>query len=85
MTERLSLTGQVRYESRRFDDDLNSRVLDSAATVDLRARWRLTDRAVAYLAADNLFDEDVEVSETGDGVPGYGPPRTFRLGLRLDW
>ena len=84
-TDRLSLTGQVRYESRRFDDDLNSRVLDAAATVDLRARWRLTDRAVAYLAADNLFDEDVEVSETGVGVAGYGPPCTFRLGVRLDW
>ena len=36
-----------------------------------------------YLAADNLFDEEVEVSETGTGVAGYGPPRTLRLGLRL--
>lgn len=83
--ERLSLSGQVRYESRRFDDDLNSRSLGPAAVADLRARWRLTPGAVAYVAADNLFDEDVEVSETGAGVPGYGPPRTIRIGLSVGW
>ena len=42
----------------------------------------MTDRLELELIADNLLDEDVEVSRTGDGVPGYGPPRTLGLGLR---
>jgi hypothetical protein len=37
----------------------------------------------AYLAAENLFDAEVEVGETADGVEQYGAPRTLRLGLRL--
>ena len=35
------------------------------------------------VAAYNLFDVEVEVSETGDGVSGFGPPRTLSLGVRL--
>lgn len=80
---RLALAADLRWESRRFDDDLNSRVLDAAATVDLRADWALTPSATVWMAADNLFDADVEVAETGAGVAGYGPPRTLILGVRL--
>jgi outer membrane receptor protein involved in Fe transport len=82
-TDRLWLAADLRWESRRFEDDLNSRVLDAALTVDLRADWRLTDTAVVWVAADNLLDEDIEVSETGTGVTGFGPPRTLSVGVRL--
>ncbi|MBU1345409.1 MAG: TonB-dependent receptor [Alphaproteobacteria bacterium] len=81
----LTLAARARYESRRFDDDLNSRVLDAALTVDGRAEWAVRDGQVVYAAVDNLFDEDVEVSETGGGVLGFGPPRTVRLGVALSW
>lgn len=84
-TDRLTLALAARYESRRFDDDLNSRVLDAAVTLDGRAEWAFTPNATLWMAADNLFDEDVEVSETGTGVAGYGPPRTISLGLRLSY
>jgi len=40
---------------------------------------------VVWLAAANLFDAAVEVSETGTGVAGYGPPRTVSAGLRLGY
>ena len=80
--ERLTLAAQARYESKRFEDDLNSRVLGAAVVVDARAEWRMTPAAMIWAAADNLFDEAVEVSETGTGVEGYGPPRTLRLGVR---
>lgn len=83
--DRLTLGARARFESRRFDDDLNSRVLDAATTLDARADWRAADGVVLYIAADNLFDAAVEVSETGDGVAGYGPPRTLRAGLSLSW
>jgi outer membrane receptor protein involved in Fe transport len=84
-TERLTLVGRVRYESARFDDDLNSRVLAAAMTLDGRAEWTVRDGMMAYVAADNLFDAEVEVAETGDGVEAYGPPRTLRAGLSLRW
>jgi outer membrane receptor protein involved in Fe transport len=84
-TDRLTLVGRIRYESRRFEDDLNSRVLDGAATLDARAEFAVREGVTAYVAADNLFDAEVEVSETGDGVEGHGPPRTLRAGLSLSW
>lgn len=84
-TDHLTLVGRVRFEGDRFEDDLNSRTLDQAVTLDARAEWEVRDGVVAFVAADNLFDDEVEVSETGDGVEGYGPPRVVRAGLSLRW
>ncbi|QTN19297.1 TonB-dependent receptor [Brevundimonas sp. AJA228-03] len=84
-TGRLSLIVRTRYESRRFEDDLNSRVLDGAITADARAEWTVRDGVILYAAADNLFDAGVAVAESGDGVEGYGPPRSLRAGLSLSW
>ncbi len=85
VTDRLTLGARGRYESRRFDDDLNSRELDAALTIDARADWRVNDRVGLYAAVDNLFDTGVEVSATADGVTGSGPPRTLRAGVSLSW
>ena len=84
-SDRLRLGLRGRYESRRFDDDLNSRVLGAAVTVEARADWRVRDGVLLYAAADNLFDAEVEVAETAGGVAGFGTPRTFRAGVSLDW
>lgn len=84
-SDRLTLSARARYESRRFDDDLNSRVLGAAFTADARAEWRVREGVVLYAAADNLFDVDVEAAETADGVEGFGPPRTIRAGVSLSW
>lgn len=83
--ERLKLAVDLRWEGPRFEDDLNSRVLGQALTLDARADWRLTDRAGVWFALDNLANANVEVSQTADGTEGFGPPRTFRAGLRLAW
>jgi outer membrane receptor protein involved in Fe transport len=82
---RLMLAGTVQYESRRFDDDLNSRTLAPATTMNLRADWALTPGTTLWLAADNLFDADVAVAQTGTDITGLGPPRSLGLGIRLDW
>jgi outer membrane receptor protein involved in Fe transport len=82
-TDRLTLAADLRWESRRFDDDLNSRSLGAAATVGVRTDWRLSPSAAIWFAVDNLFDAGVPVSETGAGVVGLGPPRTLSLGVRL--
>lgn len=84
-SDRLTLAARARYESKRFEDDLNSRVLGAAVTADVRADWRINDTASLWLAADNLFNADVQVSETGTGVKGLAPPRTVSIGVRLDY
>lgn len=83
VSERLNLETDLTWEGKRFDDDLNSRVLAAAFRLDVRADWRLARGATVYVAADNLLDEDVQVSRTADGVAGYASPRVARLGLRL--
>lgn len=82
-TDRLTLAADARWESDRFEDDLNSRVLGSGGTLDLRADWRLSGTTTLWVSAVNLFDEELEVSETGTGVAGYAPPRTLGVGVRL--
>ncbi|MFC3077295.1 TonB-dependent receptor [Phenylobacterium terrae] len=81
--ELLHLSADLRYESARFEDDLNSRKLETAAFVDLRAAWRVSEDAEVYLAADNLFDAEVEVGETGGGIESFAAPRTVRVGFSL--
>lgn len=82
-TDHLTLAADLRWESDRFEDDLNSRVLEAGGTLDLRADWAVNDTAVLWVSASNLFDAEIEVSETGTGVAGFAPPRIFSLGVRL--
>ena len=82
-SDRLALAADLRWEGDRFEDDLNSRVLDGALTAAVRADWTVRPGLDLWLAADNLFDEAVEVAESGEGVEGFGPPRTLRIGVRL--
>jgi vitamin B12 transporter len=79
----LGLSADLRYESARFEDDLNLRELEPATFVDLRAAWRVADDAEVYLAADNVFDAEVEIGETADGVESFAAPRTVRVGFSL--
>jgi outer membrane receptor protein involved in Fe transport len=83
--DHLTLGVRGRYESQRFDDDLNSRVLEAALTVDVRADWQVRDGVTLYFAADNLLNASVEVSETANGVAGFGPARTLRAGVSLSY
>ena len=81
----LKLGVSARYESARFDDDLNRRALEAAWTVDARAEWQVDPRAALWLAADNLLDEEVETSMTATGIAGFTAPRTWRGGVRLTY
>lgn len=81
LAAKLSLDLDVTYEGKRFEDDLNSRILSPAAKIDARLEWRPTPHARIYLAADNLLDKNVEVSRTVDGIAGLDAPRTVRLGI----
>ncbi|MGI9170582.1 MAG: TonB-dependent receptor domain-containing protein, partial [Caulobacteraceae bacterium] len=80
---RLTLTADLRYESARFDDDLNRRRLAAAAAFGARLEWRLNSAATIFVAADNLFDTDVATGQTAGGVTSYGPPRTVAAGFTI--
>ena len=81
--KRLTLVGQLRYESDRFDDDLNTRHIDGGAEVDARAEWRLAGDVSVYLAADNLFDAALETGRSAANVVTYAAPRIVRVGFIL--
>jgi len=82
-TEATTLSADLRYESDRFEDDLNSRVLEAATVLDLRAEQALTDTVSIYAALDNALDATVETAETAGGIESLGPPQALRLGVRL--
>ena len=79
--EAFSLSADLRYESMRFEDDLNSRKLSAGVSLDARATWRFAEHIEAYVAAENLTDAKIEVGETADGVESYSAPQTFRVGF----
>ena len=81
----LKLSLDARYESKRFDDDLNSRTLKAAWTLDSRAEWTFNNHAMLWLAGENLLDEKIETSMTATGIAGYTQPRTVRVGVRLNY
>ncbi|MBL8542328.1 MAG: TonB-dependent receptor [Hyphomonadaceae bacterium] len=83
LTQAIEASADLLYESARYEDDLNSRTLSAAATLNLRIEHTLGGGASAYAAIDNLFDTAVETAETADGVESFGPPRAVRIGLRL--
>lgn len=81
--ERLSLDADLRYESKRFEDDLNTRTLKAGTGLDLRAGWKVSPISEIYLAADNALDADLAVGQTADGVTSYSAPRTIYVGFAL--
>jgi outer membrane receptor protein involved in Fe transport len=80
-SDKLNVSADLRYESRRFEDDLNSRKLAAGVQVDARAAWSVGPGSEVYLAVENLGDVNLEVGETADGVESYGEPRTVRIGF----
>ena len=83
LTDTLTLATDLTWEGKRFEDDLNSRVLDPAYRVDARLDWRVKPLVTLYLAGDNLLNADIQTSRTADGVAGYAAPRLVRVGLRV--
>jgi outer membrane receptor protein involved in Fe transport len=82
-TARLTLTAQARYESDRFDDDQNTRLIKGGAGVDGRAAWRVSKTLSAYVAADNLFNARPQTGRSATDVVTHDAPRLVRIGLSL--
>ena len=82
-TARLSLTVRARWESARFDDDLNTRRLGPGGAGDLRADYAVSRRVGLFAEADNVTDVAVQTARAADGTISYGAPRLIRAGFVL--
>ena len=81
--DRLTLTGGLRYESDRFDDDQNTRQIDGGTGVDVRADLRISGGLGGFIAADNVTDANLQTGRSAAGVVTYDSPRVVRVGLRF--
>lgn len=67
----------------QFEDDLNSRMLKPATTLDASASWPLRHRLQIVARAENITNSLVMAAFNGDGSIERSTPRTFWIGLRL--
>jgi vitamin B12 transporter len=81
--KRLTLTADARYETARWEDDLNSRKLGAGLQLDMRAGWKVGRDGEAYLAVDNVTNARLETGETADGIESLITPRTWRVGYTI--
>jgi outer membrane receptor protein involved in Fe transport len=73
----------LRRIGSQFEDDLNTRTLRGATTIDALASWPLTPRLLLTARAENLTDALVMAGIGSDGAVERATPRTIWLGVRL--
>lgn len=73
----------LRRVGAQYEDDLNTRVLKAATTLDASASWPLARRLQLVARAENVTDALVMAGIGGDGSVERATPRTLWLGLRL--
>ena len=67
----------------QFEDDLNTRTLKAATTLDAFASWPLAQRLQLVARGENLTNALVMAGIGGDGAVERATPRTLWIGLRL--
>ena len=73
----------LRRVGAQFEDDLNSRTLKGATTLDATASWPLTRRLQLVARGENITNALVMAAINGDGSIERATPRTLWIGLRL--
>ncbi|MFL6759522.1 TonB-dependent receptor [Sphingomonas sp.] len=73
----------LRRVGAQFEDDLNTRVLGGATTLDAFGSWPLARRLQMVARIENMTDALVIAGIGGDGSVERATPRTLWLGLRL--
>lgn len=73
----------LRRVGAQFEDDLNTRTLHAATTIDAFASWPLTRRLLLVARGENITNKLVEAGVNGDGSIERATPRTLWLGVRL--
>jgi outer membrane receptor protein involved in Fe transport len=73
----------LRRVGAQYEDDLNTRVLKAATTLDASASWPIGRRLQIVGRAENLTNALVMAGIGGDGSVERATPRTLWIGLRL--
>jgi outer membrane receptor protein involved in Fe transport len=73
----------LRRVGAQYEDDLNTRVLKGATTLDAFASWPIGPRMQVVARTENLTDALVMAGIGGDGAVERATPRTLWIGLRL--
>ena len=73
----------LRRAGAQFEDDLNTRVLKGATTLDAFASWPVGRKLQLIARAENVTNALVVAGIGGDGAIERATPRTLWLGLRL--
>ena len=73
----------LRRVGAQFEDDLNSRLLKGATTLDAYAAWPLSRRLQLVGRVENATDALVMAGIGSDGSVERATPRTLWIGLRL--
>jgi len=73
----------LRRVGAQYEDDLNTRVLSGATTMDAFGSWPLRRKLQLVLRAENITNALVIAGIGGDGAVERGTPRTLWIGLRL--
>ena len=67
----------------QFEDDLNSRSLEGATTIDAYVSWPLTGKLQLVARGENITNKLVMAAVNGDGSIERATPRTLWIGFRL--
>jgi outer membrane cobalamin receptor len=73
----------LRRVGAQFEDDLNTRMLDGATTIDAYASWPLTCRFLLVARGENITNKLVMAGIGGDGSVERATPRTLWIGIRM--
>jgi len=73
----------LRRVGAQFEDDLNSRTLKGATTLDAFASWPIAKRLQVVARGENITNALVMAGVNGDGSVERATPRTLWIGLRL--
>ena len=73
----------LRRVGAQFEDDLNTRTLHAATTIDAFASWPLTNRLQLVARGENITNKLVEAGVNGDGSVERATPRALWIGIRV--
>ena len=76
------LSGAVRREGRRFDDDQHLRPLRGATAGSLTAAWTFQPGREVAVAFENI-GQRAQTARDANGLLSWGPPPTVRISLTL--
>jgi outer membrane receptor protein involved in Fe transport len=73
----------ARYESERFDDARNSRLLDNCLNIDLSLSKMFSKNTRIFLTVNNITDEEIQTRRNAENIVYVEAPRNWLVGL--DW